>query len=140
MSSPSIDLLSRFNSLKSSWVQSCRQLANSEAIDWSLLSSTVYPVQSSSSGHMTTFSLGVTALHRLGAICVEQDRLRAQFVSEICRLLGDRVRQSANKISNAYNGMQIKFETHQRHSVEGIVHAFKKSSVSSNFYIILFLS
>ena len=114
-------------------MQSCRQLANSEAIDWSKLATSVYPIQSSSSGQMTTFSLGVSALQRLGAICVEQDRLRAQFVSEICRLLGDSIRRSANKISNAYNGVQIKIENYQRQTVDEIIRAFEKTTVSTYF-------
>ena len=31
---------------------------------------------------------------------MEQDRLRAQFVNEVCKILGDSVRRAANKLSS----------------------------------------
>ena len=136
-SCPSTDLINEFFSLKSSWIASCRQLANSESIDWSELRSKVYPVQSSSShyGESQSFSLGCLALERLGSICVEQDRLRAQFVIEICRLLGDFVKQAADKLSRLYRGVSTDIdgvgENVQTRTVEELIKIFKNSMVSS---------
>ena len=132
-------MINEFNSLKSSWISSCRQLANSEAIDWTELRSKVYHVQTSSritekNDEKNTFSMGVAALKQLGLICIEQDRLRAQFVIEICRLLSDSVRQAANKLSSHYRGVSTDVEktsSNERvRTVEELVNIFKKNSVS----------
>ena len=148
------DLRNEFNSLKSSWISSCRQLANSEAIDWTELRSKVYSVQTSSRiNEKNTFSMGVTALQQLGLICIEQDRLRAQFVIEICHLLSENVKQAANKLSAHYWGVVSDFDktsSNERvRTVEELVNIFRKNSVScrgkfslSNLFLIerIFLS
>ena len=78
--------------------------------------------------------MGVAALQQLGLICIEQDRLRAQFVIEICRLLSDSVRQAANKLSSHYRGISTDVEktsSNERvRTVEELVNIFKKNSVS----------
>ena len=140
-------MINEFNSLKSSWISSCRQLANSEAIDWTELRSKVYSVQTSSRiNEKNTFSMGVTALQQLGLICIEQDRLRAQFVIEICRLLSENVKQAANKLSAHYRGVVTDVEktsSNERvRTVEELVNIFRKNSVScrgislSNLFLI----
>ena len=97
--------------------------------------------------------MGVTALQQLGLICIEQDRLRAQFVIEICHLLSENVKQAANKLSAHYRGVVTDVEktsSNERvRTVEELVNIFRKNSVScrgkfslSNLFLIerIFLS
>ena len=99
-SSPSQDLMRKFYSLKHAWVSLCREPVNVEPYAWSHLSQkTDPPAQYTPSSSNPPISLGVCALQRLGVICVEQDRVKAQFVEEVCRVLENTVRLTASKVS-----------------------------------------
>jgi hypothetical protein len=151
--SPAFQLLFRFNSLKCSWATSCRKLASAEAVDWDKVGNAVFvarPVSSptsiacspSSSAPSSsfercnsasapvppvTFSLKATALQQLCAICSEQDRLRAQFISEVSKSLGVTVRKAASRLNNPYAANNL--ENLHVKSVEQIILNFQKLSV-----------
>lgn len=74
-----------------------------------------------------TFSLKATALQQLCAICSEQDRLRAQFISEVSKSLGVTVRKAASRLNNPYGANNI--ENSPVKSVEQIILNFQKLSV-----------
>ena len=93
------------------WVDACRQLARTEAVVWpdvhrrgqplSAINAARMAPSSSSSSTSSSLSLGVGALQCLGSICIQQDRLKALFVTEVCRALGDTVRRAAQKIQSS---------------------------------------
>jgi hypothetical protein len=151
--SPAFQLLFRFNSLKCSWATSCRKLASAEAVDWDKVGNAVFvarPMSSPTSiacspsssapsssfencnsasapAPLVTFSLKATALQQLCAICSEQDRLRAQFISEVSKSLGVTVRKAASRLNNPYGANNI--ESLHVKSVEQVILNFQKLSV-----------
>ena len=156
----SFQLLTRFNSLKDSWVASSRKLACAKSVDWNVLRKTVFVAahtpphplppslsrpSSISSHHPTplpsslplnnplsgckSFSLRTFALQQLSAICTEQDRLRALFISDVSRALGYRIRGAADRINCLY-GTHLLGRSERSPSVQQIVHNYQKLSVS----------
>jgi hypothetical protein len=98
-------------------------------IDRTIVSHTIHPVRSSSSSEHSAFSLGMAAMQRLGAICLEQDRMREQIISETCSVLGAAVKRAADSL----NGIQSDGDC--RHSVKTVgqvVIGFRRHSVSSS--------
>lgn len=92
--------MKKFNSLKHAWVSLCREPVNVEPFAWSHPTQTSDPpAQYSSSSSAASSSLGVCALQKLGVISLEQDRVKAQFVTEVCRALETTVRLTASKLS-----------------------------------------
>ena len=156
----SFQLLTRFNSLKDSWIASSRKLASAKSVDWNVLRKTVFvaahapphslppslsrpssisslyptPLPSSlpSSNPLSgckSFSLRTFALQQLSAICTEQDRLRALFISDVSRALGYRIRGAADRINCLY-GTHLLDRSERSPSVQQIVHNYQKLSVS----------
>jgi hypothetical protein len=127
LSSPSVKLLSEYDTLRCAWVESCRLLSHREVLDRTVVSHTAYPVRSSSSADPTAFSLGMAAMQRLGAICLEQDRMREQIIAETCSVLGAAVKRAADSLTG------IQSDSNCRHSVKTVgqvVSSFRRHSVS----------
>jgi hypothetical protein len=123
--------MKKFNSLKHAWVSLCREPVNVEPFAWSHLTQTSdLPAQHSSSSSAASSSLGVCALQKLGVISLEQDRVKAQFVTEVCRALESTVRLTASKLSKWP-------DTHHcgpTSSITQIVDSCRKQSVSKPPY------
>ena len=120
-------LLDEYDALRCAWVESCRLLSNCEVVDRTIVRHTVYPVRSSSSSEPTALSLGMAAMQRVGAICLEQDRMREQIISEICSVLGAVVKRAADLLS----GMQSSDDSrHPVKTVGQVVSSFRRHSVS----------
>ena len=130
-STPSQELMKKFNSLKHAWVSLCREPINVDPFAWSHLTQTSDPpAQQSSSSSTASSSLGVCALQKLGVISLEQDRVKAQFVTEVSRALESSVRLTASKLSNWS-------DTHHcgpTSSITQIVDSCRKQSVSKHPY------
>jgi hypothetical protein len=123
--------MKKFNSLKHAWVSLCREPVNVEPFAWSHLTQTSDPpAQHSSSSSAASSSLGVCALQKLGVISLEQDRVKAQFVTEVCRALESTVKLTASKLSKWS-------DTHHcgpTSSITQIVDLCRKQSVSKHPY------
>ena len=130
---------------------SSRRVAGAESVDWNALRRTVFvaahppshisslsvssptpspqPSSKPSTGR-ASFSLRTFALQQLSAICAEQDRLRALFVSDVSRALGYRIRGAADRINCLY-GTHLLDRSERSPSVQQIVLNYQKLSVSS---------
>jgi hypothetical protein len=90
LASPALELLTKFHAVKTSWVASCRRVENADTIDWQRVGAAAL--------HGTV--CGPATANRLAAICREQDRLRTQFITDVCRSLGDHVRVAASALNH----------------------------------------
>ena len=94
LSSPALELLTRFHAVKTSWVAACRRVESADSIDWQRVSATGL--------HGAPY--GPATANRLATICREQDRLRGQFIADVCRALGDHVRVAASALNCPNDG------------------------------------
>ena len=136
-SPPSQDLMRKFNSLKHAWLSLCREPVNLEPFTWSYLGQKAdSPGQHSSS---SSSSLGVCALQKLGVICLEQDRVKALFVTEVCRVLENIVLLTASKLSKWPNECSTNYRCGPTNSssVTQIVDLCKKETVRKRLHLSL---
>ena len=138
-SPPSQDLMRKFNSLKHAWVSLCRVPVNLEPFTWSYLGQKADPPGQHSSSSSSSSSLGVCALQKLGVICLEQDRVKALFVTEVCRVLENIVLLTASKLSKWPNECSNNYRCGPTNSssVAQVIDLCKKETVNKRLHLSL---
>ena len=129
----------KFNSLKHAWVSLCREPVNLEPFTWSHKGQEADSPGQHQSSSSSSSSLGVCALQKLGVICLEQDRVKALFVTEVCRVLENTVRLTASNLSKWPNECSSNYRCGltNNSSVTQIVDLCKKETVSKRQHLSL---
>jgi hypothetical protein len=108
-------IFERFKSLCSSWIEGGKRgQGKTEAV---LASRGFQPI-------------GVNTLRHLGSACVEQDRLKSQFIGEVARCMGRHLQAVTEDLSWAVGGSEEKVVTLSAASTElqSIVHRYQAAA------------